>query len=311
MIRPKLPRLRWLRIKQVDGVWQVSSRPTALVPRNGRLVLIIHGYDNEPVEAGRKYDVLYEELAAFLPGSVFEYMWEVYWPGYWPRGLKIEPLALLSYRKQTHDAPHIARALADFLATQAEHVREVIFIAHSLGCRIVLETIARWLEPPGNAITVPGICLMAAAVPTNMLDKGERLRPAAESVGKQYILHSVADKVLRKVLGVGAFSVGERAGQLRDGYPEAVGYEGNPIELWNHGFMNSLRTGLDHGEYYFGRTEKNFLAPNHVAMTIARMFGRSSIWYPPSRDPYLIEWKLPSSQKLPVATLPTNNPGTF
>lgn len=295
-----VPRSRWLKIRKVNGLWRVSSRPVELIPRNGRIVLIIHGYDNQPSEAGHKYDVFFEQLREFVPTHVFEYIWEVYWPGFWPRSLKIEPLAALSYPKQSRDAPDIARALANYVASGTGHVREVLFIAHSLGCRVVLEAIAQW-QAQHDAIRVPAMCLMAAAVPTGMIRPNGRLREAAERAEKQYILHSTADRTLRWF-----FSPGEFAARF-EGFPEAVGRYGNPKKFWDKGVMNRLNTWLDHGDYYFGRTKKKPWAPNLVVAMIARMFGRVWLWYIPGNDPYIVEWTLPSSDELPVSSLPINN----
>src|SRR6185369_5317013 len=77
---------------------------------------------------------------------------------------------------------------------------EIIFVAHSLGCRVVLEALRELLDgraPDAESHRVPGVCLMAAAVPTFMVDGNARLAGAAMVPRASYVLHSRADMVLR------------------------------------------------------------------------------------------------------------------
>ena len=172
---------------------------------------------------------------------MFDHVWEVYWPGYWPiKPLSVKEISWSSYPARVRDAPHVGRALARYLDeinSQSPRVRDVLFIAHSLGCRIVLETIEHLRI--GNRLEVPGVCLMAAAVPTFMVSVGGSLRGAAEYAGKAYVLHSPADRVLRW-----AFRPGEFLATVRTSPLEAVGRFGNPKILWDrrHGNFHKYRS---------------------------------------------------------------------
>ena len=171
-------------------------------------------------------------------------------------------------------------------------MRDVLFIAHSLGCRIVLETIQHLSGR--RRLNVPGICLMAAAVPTFMVSAGGSLRTAAEYADKRYILHSAADRVLRWAFRPGQFFATGRT------WPEAVGRFGNPKSFWDRRYENVVETGLDHGEYYTGRSKRFPLDRSRTASTIARMFGRPLPMYPKENDPYVVDWSVESSPPLPT-----------
>jgi len=289
-----LRRQRQLRISKRDGVWSVEPVAHSMAITGYRLVIIIHGYNNREVAASKSYEAFYKELLEFLPGYEFNHVWEVYWPGYWQvKPFDIEELSWSSYSFKVPDTPHIGQALADYLNeinSGGQRVRDVLFIAHSLGCRIVLET-TRGLSERGG-LNVAGICLMAAAVPTSMVSSTGSLRAGAEYADKRYILYSTADSVLRW-----AFRPGQFFAAL--GTPEAVGRFGNPKSFWDRRHENVVNTGLDHGEYYTGRPKRSPLARSRTSSTVARMFGCSLPMYPRESDPYVVDWSVESSPPLP------------
>jgi hypothetical protein len=289
---------RWIKITEQSGALQVSPPVNFFHLAGERIVMIVHGYDNDPDDAGKSYAVFYKELRKIVDGHFFQHIWEVYWPGYWPRRpSKIEPLAALSYSKQSRDAPQIGEVLAEYVQRVSRarngNLRDIMFIAHSLGCRVVLEAIDRLRS--SSTIRVSGICLMAAAVPTFMVDPGASLRSAAEFSRKHYILYSPADFVLHWF-----FRPGEFGAALGRRWPEAVGRFGNPRELWDRRVENVVNTGLNHGDYYRGRSKRAPSDENRTAPLVARMFGYALPMYLPKNDPYAIEWPQPPAHRLRV-----------
>lgn len=289
-----LRRQRQLRISKRGAEWSVQPVAHKMAITGYRLVVIIHGYNNREVAASKSYKAFYKELLKFLPNYEFNHVWEVYWPGYWQlRPFDIEELSWSSYSFKVLDTPNVGQALADHLNqinSEGQRVRDVLFIAHSLGCRIVLETVKRLSESGG--LNVAGICLMAAAVPTSMVSGGGSLRTAAEYADKRYILYSTADSVLRWAFRPGQFFA---TGQT----PEAVGRFGNPRSFWDRRHENVVNTGLKHDEYYTGRPKRSPLALSRTSSTVARMFGCPLPMYPRETDPYVVDWSVESSPPLP------------
>jgi pimeloyl-ACP methyl ester carboxylesterase len=133
----------------------------------------------------------------------------------------------------------VPRGLAEFLKSISPS--EIFFIGHSLGCRVVLETIS-WLLAP-QKIVLSGFILMAGAVPIHMLVPTEKLRRAATVARKRYCLYSWIDLVLSVPFGPGQILAGEPSPYL---LPIATGLTGAP-----KGFYDArCSTWLGHGGYW-------------------------------------------------------------
>jgi hypothetical protein len=97
------------------------------------------------------------------------------------------------------------RNFVDFLTQNAAQASEISFISHSLGARVVLETVAQAKDkdlPFGTAV------LMAAAVDDNALDDGE-YSAASAALKRIVVLSSMQDEVLEYLFTAG--SLVERA----------------------------------------------------------------------------------------------------
>jgi pimeloyl-ACP methyl ester carboxylesterase len=198
--------------------------------------------------------------------------------------------------------PHVAKALADHLRAVPD-LREVLFIAHSLGCRVVVETLELLRQPAasGKNLSVPAICLMAAAVPVSSVTAGAPLEVAAKSALKHYILYSPADHVLKWFFRPGQFFA------LGNQWTQAVGRFGKPESCWTNNWQNIVNTGLNHGEYYAGRPTLSIFSPSRTAPTLARMFGRALPHYLLEQDLYVVAWPDPTTRNIPEQELPTSD----
>jgi hypothetical protein len=56
----------WIKIEETRGQWGASPAARRILPHNGRIVIVIHGYNNDPREAGRSYRRFYSELASVV-----------------------------------------------------------------------------------------------------------------------------------------------------------------------------------------------------------------------------------------------------
>lgn len=214
------------------------------------LCLYVHGYNVTPAEAAKSFDRflgLAKRLAGTPTGRAAHLLddtaaWRVYWPAFGRMGRDRFWLSMLTYSLHAGATPDWAEALCRFITsnvpgTAADPV-EVSFVGHSLGCRLILETIrARSLR--GDQCWKPRhILLMAAAVPVPMLHFSGRLCAAALEANSS-IAFSGWDLVLR---------LGFPLGQVPEGlpFPEAVGSRGEPFGLWD----SQLETTNGHSSYF-------------------------------------------------------------
>lgn len=245
-------------LRYIDG--EVSA-PGRIDPPEapGRMILLVHGYNNDKAQA----EAGYHDVTRLLPDHDREAVWEFYWPGFiesltgapTDTPLSLTPqrdyretesrylISAVLYPVQVDKSKQVGLALGRFLDRLRPDA--VIFIAHSLGCRITLEAI-RFLVSAGaiGRIALPGACLMAAAVPTYLVDAPPAteggLRTAAAAIGRSIVLHSTHDRVL----GLG-FPIGQTL--AREGFlPEAVGLNGGPDTPW----AARGDTGLGHSGYW-------------------------------------------------------------
>jgi hypothetical protein len=248
---------------RMDGSGFVSPfSGNGLEPEPGeRVILLVHGYNNDQVEAAESYFTMRKNLDNVvlscgidetLRKQLQSRIWELYWPGYLalsslgPRGgrrHKWEPVA--SAASYSHEVRKARTWVADGLASFLRRIRpsEVFFIAHSLGCRVVLETLQRLVSGLLSPIHFAGFLLMAGAVPVHMLGISGLLGPSAAQPDRRYCLHSWRDAVLMLAFPGGQILSGEVAAY---GVPVATGLTGSPSALWS-GHANS---GLGHGDYW-------------------------------------------------------------
>ena len=192
------------------------------------LVLLIHGYNNSLKDAKDAYAGFFQiqeglnelkEHRRLADNRVFV---EVYWPGDADWGL----LSFAFYLGSIGQAEKSAEFLADVLAKLAKEPTplSIDIIGHSMGCRVATELLGK-LDPMAK-IRVERIALMAAAVPTFMLEPGGALRQPYDvelciAPGRVKSLYSSSDMVLAV-----AFPVGQTLAPGPNGFfPTALGHE--------------------------------------------------------------------------------------
>lgn len=224
----------------IGAVYRYAARVPGINPESTRLysdrhVILIHGFNANYVGAAKSYDAFRKNIHDVAPG-LNDRITTLKWPGklaYWD-----------AVTRASGDAAHV---LAGFLEASSVGFRgELVFIAHSLGCRLVLEALGK-LAPAIRQTLLPRIrlFLMAAAVPTAFLAAGGPLRQTVEDCARAEIFFSKTDQALGLV-----FSVGQWA-EL--GYwSEAVGLKGAPQDLW--GRRRHDMTGYLHGTYWTSET---------------------------------------------------------
>jgi pimeloyl-ACP methyl ester carboxylesterase len=202
-----------------------------------RLVLLVHGYNVPEDKAVKEFDGFIGSILKLAPGLNGQ-IGIMLWPG------DYRPVwSWASYPWRVHTAINCAKQLAEYLLARRDmngNIPEVILIAHSLGCRLVLEALK--LLPSDHRLSIK-IILMAAAYPVALL-KGPKAALQVKTAKAAVVLYSDSDKVLRFL-----FPAGERIARTAGSEPvEAVGLNGLPdAGVW------SERTPMHahkHGDYW-------------------------------------------------------------
>lgn len=223
--------------------------PPGTEQQQRELVVLVHGFNNDRAEAAEAYAGLRQQQRALLGDVHFAAfdaaLGDQFWPGDADWGL-FDFADFLVYPQAVGVARDgVAVPLADYLRTRHD-VQVLHFLAHSLGCRVVLEALAD-LAAHGGGPPVGKVCLMAAAVPVAMLCPGGRLERALAQAREVLVLYSPDDPVL-----AAAFPPGQTlAGKGEGFFPEAVGHAGSVPAL----VRREQIVGAGHG-HYWGHDDK-------------------------------------------------------
>ncbi|MEX8520965.1 MAG: alpha/beta hydrolase [Leptothrix sp. (in: b-proteobacteria)] len=189
------------------------------------LLVLVHGFNNHVREAQEDYRWFrYGQEAMLGRGDrdrLEERLGDFFWPGdaKWP-GL-LDYVDFLVYPAAVGNSMATAQRLADYLRQRTDAF-VLHFVGHSLGCRVILETI-RLLRARGGGPTIGKVCLMAAAVPTSKVVNGGDLFDAITAPSHLRVLYSPDDMVLEFVFGPGQTISGQGEGF----FPTAVGRYGD------------------------------------------------------------------------------------
>jgi hypothetical protein len=180
---------------------------------------------------------------------------EFYWPGDPWISVVQSPLR---FGSAVRTAERTAEELSAYLNRRLRsrrQIRHLRFVGHSLGCRVILETLMD-VRFPTAARSFDHVVLMAAAVGENQVSRHDwsgkgvsrllrSLKPAADRPATTWtVLHSTHDSVL-----LWAFPGGEvLSGEI--GVGDAVGLAGGPT--WNPGPQKTAidLAPYDHGDYW-------------------------------------------------------------
>lgn len=251
-------------------------------------VVLVHGFNNHYGEAATAYlgfrNQQYRRLDTLIPPALEALFADTHWPGDAAWGIA-DCVDFLVYPAAVGTARQAGFILAEHLL-QMPNLEIVHFIAHSLGCRVVLETI-RYL---GNRPQIGKVCLMAAAVPVNKVEWGGELALAMTRPSRVLVLYSASDLVLSAT-----FPAGQTVAPGDEGFfPTALGHERPPSSV--AGTLDAIDiNGAGHGDYWgHSDTEPSWRATAHAgdflelgrhARTINARAAAVAGSRPPRRDP--------------------------
>lgn len=223
-------------LPEVQALWRTDP---AL---QRELLVLVHGFNNDRQEAVDAYAAFRhrQQAAAGTPALLDEHLGDLFWPGdaRWP-GL-LDAIDGLVYPGILDTALAIAPRIARYLASRTD-VQQVHFVAHSLGCRVVLETL-RLLHGAGGP-QVGKVCLMAAAVPAEAVMPGGGLAGALATPRRLRVLYSPDDAVLAYAFPIGQTMAGEGF------FPMALGRHGDVPQSPGRVDRDHIE-GAAHGDYW-------------------------------------------------------------
>lgn len=234
---------------RVRGSNTLASAPVATLAYSStkdRRIVLIHGYNVSELASLNSMSQLRHVLSERCPIIAAEIL-TLTWPGnaLWYRG------GPASYFAKVDVARRAGKLLYDYSMAEyqrGEGPRELVIVAHSLGCRLTLEFLSRLNRRPPRLQKIV-VILMAAAVP---VEQSNLIAQATVNADEVTVLHSKDDRVLRRWFRLGQTVAGEGR------WPEAIGSHGNPgIPPWS-GARSML--GYDHGDYWLGDATADAIA---------------------------------------------------
>lgn len=215
-------------------------------------LVLVHGFNNTESDAATAYlgfrnrqIELYPEQ---LEKTIENYFGDAFWPGDADWWWIFDKADFLVYPVSVHMALKAGGELYAMLQ-RMPNLQELDIIAHSLGCRVALEALL--LLRKRGLPRVRSICLMAAAVPAEMLEPSGRFHELLVQLGSEgtriEVLHSDSDTVLHY-----AFPPGQAAAGVGEGSLRALGRVGvTTIMPWAGSSLNGESVpGAKHGDYW-------------------------------------------------------------
>lgn len=221
--------------------------PKSNPPSKRVCLVLVHGFNNHVGEASQAYysfrikqDLLHKNQ---IKNDLESRLADTFWPGdaKWLTGL--DSLDFLFYPRAVHVAKNAAPLLAKLISI-IPGLLTVHFIGHSLGCRLILETIKILQEK--DSLNIGNVCLMAPAIENEMVSPGGKFESVLLKLhtnkSKILILHSTSDLVLG-----GSFPVGQKlAGE--GNFPCALGLKPTPDMI---GLVEKIKiSGASHSDYW-------------------------------------------------------------
>jgi hypothetical protein len=224
--------------------------------------VFIHGFNVSRSEARDAY----RGFSATIQLGKRLHELRLFWPGDANLGAA-DFMDFASYPTDIEDARDSARPLARFLAQLEAHVTRrpmrYVFIAHSLGCRLLLEMLKLVWDGEVEGWTrwtpsrVPLACIMAAAVPVQMVEPGGRLSDCTTLAERWLVLYSHRDIVLSSAFPLGQTLAAAMGIESRP-YVDAVGLRGEPsrfaplvpVEAKGLHHVGNVAIWDEHGSYW-------------------------------------------------------------
>lgn len=210
------------------------------------LMVLVHGFNNHRAEAQEAYFGFRRRQKNLIEpqhGSTLEAMLgDAFWPGDANFAGPLDMVDFAVYPATIEKAGKTAGALSAYILGRSD-VFNLYFVGHSMGCRVILETIALLKADQRFHARIRKVSLLAAAVQTAAVLPDGALAGAFLAAEQVQVLHSTADMVLAL-----AFPAGETL--AGDGFfPSAIGRHGDVPRNPGQVEVKSV-DGAGHGDYW-------------------------------------------------------------
>lgn len=199
-----------------------------------KVLVLIHGYNNEEDDVCRAYDIIEGNVTSLLRNDDGSPIYDLIIGYTWPGG--DDGLDYFAAKKRASAvSPRVNRWIDALRRAGAS----IDVMGHSMGCRVSLLALQGKLLMPQM---VRNLYLTAAAVDNESVEKGEEYSESAAACQKLYVFHSKNDTVL---------NVSYRTAEL----DEALGYSGpeDPADIIENSpnvkVINCKNVVFKHGGY--------------------------------------------------------------
>lgn len=182
-----------------------------------KVLLLIHGYNNESNEVARAYKIIQQQQSDYV--KHYDLLVGYTWPG---------GDDFLDYFAAKHRAGSVSQRTKKLLEFMLKHGSELGIMSHSMGCRIALLTLDD-LQRARFQKNIPLVSyLMAAAVDNESIEQHERYFEGSIFADKTLVFHSRHDGVLGK-----AYRLSEWDRALGQSGPENPGGIAHTVRVIN------------------------------------------------------------------------------
>lgn len=164
-------------------VRKIESESQLLSEFSGkRILMLVHGYNNEQDEVYDAYSVIEEKVYSHLEKD-FDFVVGYSWPG-GDKGLE--------WWTSKKRANAVARRFRFLIEKISDNASSIDLMSHSLGARVVLKA----LKQSSQETIVRNYYCTAPAVDNEVLEKGEEFYDSVKKCESLFVFHSKKDRVL-------------------------------------------------------------------------------------------------------------------
>lgn len=199
-----------------------------------KVLLLIHGYNNEEDDVVRAYNIIEGNVKSLLRNGNGTPLYDIIIGYTWPGG--DDPLDYFAAKRR---ASAVSPRVNRWIDAMKREGATIDIMGHSMGCRVSLLALQGKLSLPKM---VRNCFLTAAAVDNESIEKGEEYFASASACEKVYVFHSKKDEVL---------NISYRTAEL----DEALGCSGpeNPADIIENSpnvkVINCKHVVFQHGGY--------------------------------------------------------------
>ena len=156
-----------------------------------RLLMLVHGYNNEQEEIYDAYSIVDEKIRIHLSDEYDDVVGYV-----WPGGD-----SKLDWWQAKRSANGVARRFRRLVAGLSGSAASLDLMSHSLGARVIFKAMKQ-AEANNGKMPIRNYFCTAASVDDEVFEPGEEFHGAVDRFAQVYVFHSRRDRVLKLAYGI-------------------------------------------------------------------------------------------------------------